>query len=74
MVSNIIFNMFGNFQISTKFWTLDPAFIVKYLETTRASPKHLKWYFCISENPKSLFLEILCAEPFEMFQIEIVDF
>ena len=29
MVSNIIFDIFGNFQSSTKCWTLDPLFITE---------------------------------------------
>ena len=33
MVPNIIFGIFGKFQVSTKCWTLDPLFIAEMLKT-----------------------------------------
>ena len=40
IVSNLIFSVFGSFQISSKSGTLDPVFYVRILQTYEKIPNH----------------------------------
>ena len=56
MVSNVMFDIFGNFRISTKCLTLDPLFVVEIL--LKKESHCLNQHLCTSEDRKSCFWEI----------------